>query len=239
MDEGRFVIDRPGIKQQHRQAQGVTDETPWHPLAGSKTRNTSKTLTMCKISLGIIGTACVILGVTVIVLVIFVLQGRFQKCETTRTVNATVNQTESLASLKRIEDSLCSKRIAVHLCDPFEEGATCKLCPTNWAEQKGKCYWFSKDKKNWMLSYRDCSRKVAQMLVFQDREEMEFIHSILQEKYPVWIGVNITSPRKTWTWVDGSALNQTLISLPLPGNAASCGIIKGDKVRSEMCTAEF
>ncbi|KAF7250488.1 Hydroxyacylglutathione hydrolase [Varanus komodoensis] len=38
MDEGRFVIDRPGIEQQHRQARGEVDKTTWHPLAGGKTR---------------------------------------------------------------------------------------------------------------------------------------------------------------------------------------------------------
>uniref|UniRef100_A0A674J6F9 C-type lectin domain-containing protein n=1 Tax=Terrapene triunguis TaxID=2587831 RepID=A0A674J6F9_9SAUR len=38
--------------------------------------------------------------------------------------------------------------------------------------KEGKCYWFSKDSKNWKESRNDCSAKSSQKLVIQDQEEM-------------------------------------------------------------------
>ncbi|KAF7244725.1 Angiopoietin-1 receptor [Varanus komodoensis] len=42
VDEGRFIVDRPGIKQQHRQAQGAVDKPTWNPPAGGITRRGNK-----------------------------------------------------------------------------------------------------------------------------------------------------------------------------------------------------
>nr|XP_008103841.1 PREDICTED: killer cell lectin-like receptor subfamily F member 1 [Anolis carolinensis] len=127
----------------------------------------------------------------------------------------------------------------MHLCEPFTESATCKLCPANWIEERGMCYWSSKDKKNWIMGYHDCSGKRAQMLVIQDADEMTFIFGIVPEKYPVWIGLNFTTSVKSWTWIDGTTLNKTLVQPFHSENGANCGVIKDNQARSEMCTAEF
>ncbi|KAH0630417.1 hypothetical protein JD844_013430 [Phrynosoma platyrhinos] len=154
-------------------------------------------------------------------------------------INATEDEVGRLKGLKRIEISpSSSERIVIHLCEPFIEDATCKLCPANWREEKGICYWFSKEKRDWAVGYSDCSRKRAQMLVIKDTEEMKFIYDSVQEKYPVWLGLNFTTSMSAWTWVDGTTLNQTLIQLLPAEGGASCAVIKG-KARSEMCTAEF
>lgn len=52
------------------------------------------------------------------------------------------------------------------------EGAKCQLCPVDWTLQKKRCYWFSKDEKEWLWAYSDCAGKRAQMLVKLDLEEM-------------------------------------------------------------------
>ncbi|XP_061475182.1 killer cell lectin-like receptor subfamily F member 1 [Rhineura floridana] len=187
-----------------------------------------------------LGTGCFILGLAGIVLIVFALKEAFHKRETCEViVNATEDEAGSLKGLNRTEGSPCSEQIAIHLCEPFTESASCKLCPNNWVAQEGKCYWFSKEKTQWLVGYSDCSQKRAQMLVVQNWGEMVFIQNIIQEKYPVWIGLNFTPPLKTWTWVEGSTLNQSLFPLPLPGAGASCGVVKFNQVRSEMCTAEF
>ncbi|XP_032997812.1 killer cell lectin-like receptor subfamily F member 1 [Lacerta agilis] len=205
-----------------------------------RTQGNSKLIARYKISLGILGAACVVLGLAVIALIVFAVEGGLCKGETRGTAaSATEDEAGTLKSPMRAHGSPCSEQMAIHLCEPFTESARCKLCPNNWVAREGKCYWFSKEKWNWLQGYSDCSRKRSQMLVVRDWAEMEFIQAITQEKYPVWIGLNITHLRNTWTWVEGSALNQTLFPLPLPETGAGCGVVKSGQVRSEMCTAEF
>ncbi|XP_042310868.1 killer cell lectin-like receptor subfamily F member 1 isoform X2 [Sceloporus undulatus] len=163
--------------------------TSIHYAQAKRSQDVSKRLIHYRISLGVLGAICALLGSAVIVVVMF-------------------------------------------------ENATCKLCPANWREEKGTCYWFSKEKRDWSEGYSDCSMKRAQMLVIKDTEEMKFIYDSVQEKYPVWLGLNFTPSVKSWTWVDGTTLNQTLIQLLPAEGGASCGVIKS-KPRSEMCTAEF
>lgn len=52
------------------------------------------------------------------------------------------------------------------------EGSGCKLCPRDWLLHGDKCYWLSKERKDWTGSRDDCSGKSSRMLVIQNREEM-------------------------------------------------------------------
>uniref|UniRef100_A0A8C0J307 C-type lectin domain-containing protein n=1 Tax=Chelonoidis abingdonii TaxID=106734 RepID=A0A8C0J307_CHEAB len=117
--------------------------------------------------------------------------------------------------------------------------ARCKLCPMDWLSHRGKCYWFSKDSKNWTESRADCSAKSSRKLVIQDQEEMEFIQNVTRGKYHVWLGLSVTSAEKNWTWVDNSVLDQTLFPVTGPTDVNSCGVIKGNRIHSETCSAEF
>ncbi|XP_065419944.1 killer cell lectin-like receptor subfamily F member 1 [Chrysemys picta bellii] len=55
-----------------------------------------------------------------------------------------------------------------------EEGSGCKLCPRDWLLHGDKCYWLSKERKDWTGSRDDCSGKSAHMLVIQNQEEMSY-----------------------------------------------------------------
>uniref|UniRef100_A0A8C8RI59 C-type lectin domain-containing protein n=1 Tax=Pelusios castaneus TaxID=367368 RepID=A0A8C8RI59_9SAUR len=118
-------------------------------------------------------------------------------------------------------------------------GSRCKLCPENWRAHQGKCYWDSKGSKFWNESQKDCESRHSQMLVIQDQEDMDFIQNITDGINHVWIGLNITSHTRNWTWVDGSPFNHTLF--PVSGHIASdsCGVVKGNQINSETCSAEF
>ncbi|XP_060094232.1 killer cell lectin-like receptor subfamily F member 2 isoform X2 [Heteronotia binoei] len=174
-----------------------------------------------KITLGILSACCVILGSGVIMLGIF---GR--------------NQTSRLP-----ECSILFEDIVTHLkhslCELPTENTECKLCPIEWKPEKGKCYWFSKETKNWFEALDSCSRKNAHMIVFQDLEELNFIRNIIQGNYRFWVGLNFTSAWKNWTWIDGSLLNQTLFPVSLPKDGHRCGVLKVNQVLSEMCTDQF
>ncbi|XP_038226761.1 killer cell lectin-like receptor subfamily F member 1 isoform X1 [Dermochelys coriacea] len=130
-----------------------------------------------------------------------------------------------------------------HLCDSprssSAEAPGCRLCPLNWLLHGDKCYWFSKDSKNWNESCDDCSVKSSRMLVIQDQHEMAFINNLTEGKYPIWIGLYLTTSKGNWTWVDGSLLNQTGISLSAPDTGNSCGVWKENQIRGEICRGTF
>ncbi|TFJ97366.1 Killer cell lectin-like receptor subfamily F member 2 [Platysternon megacephalum] len=136
--------------------------------------------------------------------------------------------------VSRLKQSLCHSAQS-----PSADGSGCKLCPRDWLSLRGKCYWFSKESTIWNKSRADCSVKSSRMLVIQDQEEMEFIQNVTQGKYHVWIGLSVTSPGKNWIWVDSSVLDQTLFPESSPTDVNSCGMIKGNQIKSEICSAEL
>ncbi|XP_039373262.1 killer cell lectin-like receptor subfamily B member 1B allele C isoform X1 [Mauremys reevesii] len=119
------------------------------------------------------------------------------------------------------------------------EGSGCKLCPSYWLLHGDKCYWLSKERKNWTGSRDDCSGKSSRMLAIRNQEEMDFIRNVTKAVNHIWIGLNVTSPEKNWMWVDGSLVNQTLFPVTGLAEQNSCGVMKGEQIRSEICGAEF
>ncbi|XP_025735599.1 killer cell lectin-like receptor subfamily F member 1 isoform X1 [Callorhinus ursinus] len=85
------------------------------------------------------------------------------------------------------------------------------LCPNNWLQKKGKCYNFLKSFKSWTDSQKSCLIMKSHLLMIQDKAELDFIQSNIQDGIYFWIGLNITHPQKTWTWLDGTPLNPQLV----------------------------
>ncbi|CAM5097531.1 unnamed protein product [Natator depressus] len=121
--------------------------------------------------------------------------------------------------------------------ESLEEGSGCKLCSRDWLLHGDKCYWLSKERKDWTGSRDDCSGKSSRMLVTQNREEKDFIQDVVQDANHIWIGLKVTPPGGKWTWVDGSPLDPVRFSGSADGN--SCGWIKGSQVLSETCAVEL
>ncbi|EMP41899.1 Killer cell lectin-like receptor subfamily F member 1 [Chelonia mydas] len=87
------------------------------------------------------------------------------------------------------------------------EGSKCKLCPRDWLLHGDKCYWLSKESKDWAGSRDDCLWKSSHMLVIQNWEEMASIQNVTQGVNCAWIGLKVTPPGGKWTWVDDSPLD--------------------------------
>ncbi|XP_030399434.1 killer cell lectin-like receptor subfamily F member 1 [Gopherus evgoodei] len=119
------------------------------------------------------------------------------------------------------------------------DGSGCKVCPRDWLPHKDECYWVSKESKFWSESFKDCEMRTSQMLVIQDREEMEFIQNITQRTNLVWIGLTVKSPEKKWTWVNTSPLDQSLFPVTGSAEGNSCGMIRRNRINSESCNTEF
>ncbi|XP_015276408.1 PREDICTED: killer cell lectin-like receptor subfamily F member 1 [Gekko japonicus] len=118
-----------------------------------------------------------------------------------------------------------------------QENSQCKLCQENWLLHEDKCYWASKEKQNWNQSRQDCTAKDSQIVVIQEQEELDFIQSITDGAQLLWIGITTTSPAGEWIWIDGSPLNSTLLQVTGTVQANSCGMLKGNRVVSEACSA--
>nr|XP_020758849.1 killer cell lectin-like receptor subfamily F member 1 [Odocoileus virginianus texanus] len=84
------------------------------------------------------------------------------------------------------------------------------LCPNDWVQKKGKCYNFFKTYQSWIDSQKFCSTMKSHLLVIQDKAELDFLQSNIQDGIYFWIGLNISNPQKMWTWLDGTPLNLQL-----------------------------
>uniref|UniRef100_A0A8C8YP72 Killer cell lectin like receptor F1 n=1 Tax=Prolemur simus TaxID=1328070 RepID=A0A8C8YP72_PROSS len=113
------------------------------------------------------------------------------------------------------------------------------ICPSEWLKYQGKCYWFSTEMKTWSDSYVYCLGRKSHLLIIQDQSEMAFIQKNLKQSNYVWIGLNITSMKKTWTWVDGSPLDPKMFFIKGPATENSCAATKESKIYSETCGSVF
>ncbi|XP_067396957.1 killer cell lectin-like receptor subfamily F member 1 [Emydura macquarii macquarii] len=98
------------------------------------------------------------------------------------------------------------------------EGSRCKFCPRDWLLHGDKCYWLSKERKNWIQSRDDCSQKRSRMLVIH-KQEMNFTQDVIRDTSYIWIGLNVTPPGGMWTWVDGSPLDPARIAIQSAGTS--------------------
>ncbi|KAL2776866.1 killer cell lectin-like receptor subfamily F member 1 isoform KLRF1-s [Daubentonia madagascariensis] len=113
------------------------------------------------------------------------------------------------------------------------------LCPSEWLKYQGKCYWFSTEMKTWSDSYVYCLGRKSHLLIIQDQPEMAFIQKNLRQSNYVWIGLNFTSMKRTWTWVDGSPLDPKIFFIKGPAKENSCAATKESKIYSETCSSVF
>nr|XP_042717114.1 uncharacterized protein LOC101942300 [Chrysemys picta bellii] len=91
------------------------------------------------------------------------------------------------------------------------------------------------------LHCEQSSQRILPCSVLSDTVSMsqEFTQNITGNQNPVWIGLNITSPGKKWTWVDGSPLNQMLFTVSGPAEENSCAAVKKNQIKSEICITHY
>nr|KAF6374168.1 hypothetical protein mPipKuh1_009407 [Pipistrellus kuhlii] len=114
-------------------------------------------------------------------------------------------------------------------------GPRLNVCPNNWVQEKGKCYNFFKTFNSWTDSQQFCLRMKSHLLMIQDKAELAFIQNSIQDGIYFWIGLNITYPQKTWTWLDGTPLNPQLCEVKSKDEDNACAVITKKGVFSETC----
>ncbi|XP_036924261.1 killer cell lectin-like receptor subfamily F member 1 isoform X2 [Sturnira hondurensis] len=109
------------------------------------------------------------------------------------------------------------------------------LCPNGWVQEKGKSYNFFYTFKSWIDSQKSCLKMKSHLLMIQDKAELDFIQNSIQDGIYFWIGLNITHPQKTWTWLDGTPLNPQLFQVTGKSEDNVCAAITKKGVFSEKC----
>ncbi|XP_063321753.1 asialoglycoprotein receptor 2-like [Pelmatolapia mariae] len=81
-------------------------------------------------------------------------------------------------------------------------------CPDRWTRFGSSCYFKSTERKTWYESRKLCQDKGADLVMINSKEEQEFINE-LNMRGESWIGLERTSQKHEWKWVDGSLLTET------------------------------
>ncbi|XP_068417535.1 killer cell lectin-like receptor subfamily F member 1 isoform X1 [Eschrichtius robustus] len=202
-----------------------------------KCQDCSVVLPWYKILLRISGTVNGILVLTLITLFLLVSQEVLLKCQ--KGNNSNITQQDDIEYLKVNSNTRgnISKKDAGHCVSRATDHQG--MCPSEWLKYQEKCYWFSNELKSWSDSYGYCLGRKSHLLIIQDQLEMAFIQKTLKQSNYVWIGLNFTSLKTTWTWVDGSPLDSKIFFIKGPAKENSCAAIKENRIYSETCSGVF
>ncbi|CAM4435919.1 unnamed protein product, partial [Lepidochelys kempii] len=79
-----------------------------------------------------------------------------------------------------------------------------ELCPPEWLLYRGRCYYFSEEKKIWQASKDYCAARKSSLLIFESEAEMGFFSTQYEDASFHWIGLNFKEGG--WTWLDDPKL---------------------------------
>ncbi|XP_063250944.1 killer cell lectin-like receptor subfamily G member 1 [Prinia subflava] len=110
------------------------------------------------------------------------------------------------------------------------KGCPCPCCPEQWVTYRGKCYSFSKEKKDWNSSQESCGAQGARLLVINITREMDFLEKLHTRFY--WIGLHRDADR-AWAWEDGSKLSAEKVMSNSP--AQRCAGLLSGAIHASSC----
>ncbi|XP_032328946.1 killer cell lectin-like receptor subfamily B member 1B allele A [Camelus ferus] len=117
----------------------------------------------------------------------------------------------------------------------FTTNPSLNLCLNDWVQKEEKCYNFFRTFKSWIDSQKACSITKSHLLIIQDKAELDFVQSNIQDGIYFWIGLNITYPQKAWTWLDGTSLNLQLFEVQGEVEGNACAVITKKGVFAGKC----
>ncbi|XP_058414808.1 C-type lectin domain family 2 member B [Diceros bicornis minor] len=105
------------------------------------------------------------------------------------------------------------------------------FCPNDWIGFRDKCYYFSKEERDWDSSKYNCSTQQADLTVIDNIEEMHFLkHYKCTSDH--WIGLEMRENQRKW--VNGTTFNNWF---HVRGNE-TCAYLNDDGVATARCYAE-
>ncbi|XP_072894914.1 CD209 antigen-like protein C [Hemitrygon akajei] len=86
---------------------------------------------------------------------------------------------------------------------------TSELCHRSWMPFAGNCYFFSMSTLGWEESRQACISLGSELLVIRSEEEQQFVAEHNASR-AYWVGIKDSPLELTWTWVDGTVLQDDL-----------------------------
>ncbi|XP_039213086.1 C-type lectin domain family 2 member D-like isoform X1 [Crotalus tigris] len=105
-------------------------------------------------------------------------------------------------------------------------------CPDFWIGYRRKCFYVSKEQKNWSLSLTTCSSFNASLAVIDTQKELEFWVDILNPIH-YWFGLS-RKANKVWKWSNGTEFKT---QFPVRGEGF-CAYIDAKGASSTICSME-
>ncbi|XP_027632358.1 C-type lectin domain family 2 member B isoform X4 [Tupaia chinensis] len=117
--------------------------------------------------------------------------------------------------------------------DQEEQATPCQcLCPVDWVNFQNKCYYFSKEERDWNSSRSNCSTHRVDLTTIDTEEEMRFL-SGYKGSYDHWIGLKMTGDQ-SGQWVNGTKFNKWFA---VKGNE-ECAYLNDDGAATARCYTE-
>ncbi|XP_062892759.1 CD209 antigen-like protein C isoform X2 [Mobula hypostoma] len=86
---------------------------------------------------------------------------------------------------------------------------TTELCHRSWTPFAGNCYFFSMSTLGWEESRQACVTLGSELVVIRSEEEQQFVAEYNASR-AYWVGIKDNPLELTWTWVDGTILQDDL-----------------------------
>ncbi|KAK6468699.1 low affinity immunoglobulin epsilon Fc receptor-like isoform X3 [Huso huso] len=80
-----------------------------------------------------------------------------------------------------------------------------RTCPCDWKEFSGKCYYFSKDEKDWQKAKDFCYNQDAVLAMVKTQQELDYIRGKITSNH--WLGLSDLDTEGAWKWLDGVSVN--------------------------------
>ncbi|XP_029307949.1 CD209 antigen-like protein E [Cottoperca gobio] len=88
----------------------------------------------------------------------------------------------------------------------------CRECPEGWLHVGDQCYYFSRNKLDWLKSRESCAEMGSHLTILHTMEQ----HDALEKEakniggfdYHFWIGLSDIEKEGDWRWVDNTTLKQ-------------------------------
>ncbi|XP_069038652.1 CD209 antigen-like protein E isoform X4 [Lepisosteus oculatus] len=123
----------------------------------------------------------------------------------------------------RSEAERYRKQLEKVCVDPSTGKTKQQCCPEGWkGGDSGRCYYVSTDQRSWKSANQSCSSVGAQLLVINDKSELELLGHLVKDNTIYWIGLSRKDWGSEWRWVDGTVLDSKVVTAG-SGYSGNCG----------------
>ncbi|XP_063147382.1 C-type lectin domain family 2 member D-like isoform X2 [Candoia aspera] len=126
--------------------------------------------------------------------------------------------------------ALAVKKTEIFLpCPPF---VSVVACPDSWIGYKGKCFYISKEERDWLTSLKNCSSFNALLAVIDTQSELDFWVEFLGAPH-YWFGLS-REVNQIWKWSNGTEFKE---QFPVRGEGL-CAYVNEKGASSTVCSTE-